>query len=265
MAANESAPAAAAPLYPQSVQEEAVFVNSQKPLPAQLSAPVASSAVVPPAPFKAVVPSTPPVVAAPVHPNVVVPAQVIVPAQLTEPLLPKVADQQSVADALKNYQVLLEPPSPDRLFGSSLDSEKMLESRMRQQALQRNPPEDVKFPYNPPLSREKYQARAFPPALEIAEPSFVCYNRLYFEDKNSERYGWDLGFIQPFVSSAIFAKDVVFWPYHAGLRPLERSDTSAGQCLPGDPVPYLIYPPDVSASGGILEGAVVLGLFAIFP
>ena len=179
--------------------------------------------------------------------------QPVMPAQVVEQQ-PKSTDLPKVTDASLNFQVLMEPPSFERLFGT-LDSEKMLEARMRQQAKQHvRRKMTCKFPYNPPLTTEKFQARAIPAGRMMAEPNFVCYNRLYFEDKNSERYGWDLGFIQPLVSTALFCKDVAFWPYQAASRPFQRSETSAGQCLPGDPVPYLIYPPDISASGGLLEG-----------
>ena len=41
------------------------------------------------------------------------------------------------------------------------------------------------------------------------EPNYVCYNRLYFEQINAERYGWDLGFVAPFISAGEFFKDVV--------------------------------------------------------
>jgi hypothetical protein len=108
-------------------------------------------------------------------------------------------------------------------------------------------------------------ARTFPPAQEVVEPYYVCYNRLLFEERNSERYGWDLGFIQPFVSAGAFYWDVVALPYHLGTEPCRHYECGAGYCLPGDPVPYLLYPPELSLTGTVLEAGTIVALFGIFP
>ena len=228
MAVAESPPAAR--VYSQLPPTEPVFVSSKKPLPVQESP-------------------------KPVFAPTVVRTQAVQPA-------PTVPEPPSVSDALKEYQILLDSPSPERLF-STLDSEQMLEKRMRQQALQRKPPEAVQFPEKPSLGSTAFQGRNFPKQMVVTEPPFVNHNRLYFEDKNSERYGWDLGFIQPLVSTLTFFKDVAFMPYKVATRPLQRYETSAGHCLPGDPVPYILYPPELSVPGSILEGAAVVGMFAL--
>ncbi len=131
--------------------------------------------------------------------------------------------------------------------------------------MQRVPPDTVQFPDKPLLSTAKFQGRHFPGQALLAEPSFVNYNRLYFNEINAERYGWDLGVIQPAVSTLYFIKDFVTLPYHVATRPCHRFESSAGKCMPGDPVPYIIYPPEISVPGTILEGAAVVALFAIFP
>jgi hypothetical protein len=115
-----------------------------------------------------------------------------------------------------------------------------------------------------PLTKAPYSPRAYQPGVEQVEPMYVCYDRLYFENKNSDRYGWDLGFIQPFVSAAKFYTDFVFLPYNYGTRPCQRYEADAGYCLPGDPVPYLIYPVELSVTGGLLEAGTVVGLAAMF-
>jgi hypothetical protein len=212
-------------------QVEPVFVSVSKPLPVP---PAALAKPIGVAESKEHARPARPVAMAPVMP---------VQNQIVEPP-PTVAEAPSVIDALKEYQILLDSPSPEMLFGK-LDSEKMLEKRMRQQAMQRNPPDNVHFPVNPPLTKEKYQARNFAHSAIYEEPNYVVYNRLYFEDKNAERYGWDLGAIQPFVSTLRFYKDVALWPAAFLLNPCQTVDTSAGQCLPGDPVPYLIYPAEI--------------------
>jgi hypothetical protein len=159
---------------------------------------------------------------------------------------------------------LLEPPSPWALF-YRLDSDKTLEARMNQQALQRKPPDKVKFPEQPIVSTEPFKERSIARRTMIAEPSFVTYNRLYFEDKNSERYGWDLGALQPIISGGKVAWDYAFFPYHFASRPFQRGETSAGECWPGDPVPYILYPPEISTTGSIFEAAILVGAVAIFP
>ncbi len=113
--------------------------------------------------------------------------------------------------------------------------------------------------------KDPYVARTFQPSVERVDPNYVCYERLYFEDKNTERYGWDLGMIQPLVSVGEFYADVALFPYHFGTRPCQRFEADAGYCLPGDPVPYLIYPVELSVAGGILEAGTIVGLAAIFP
>jgi hypothetical protein len=115
------------------------------------------------------------------------------------------------------------------------------------------------------VERDRYTGRAWPKQQTFAEPNYVCHRRLYFEQKNEERYGWDLGVIQPIVSTAYFFGDFVTLPYKFGTEPCRWYECSAGQCLPGQPTPYLIYPPQPSITGIVTEAAIVGALFAIFP
>jgi hypothetical protein len=109
------------------------------------------------------------------------------------------------------------------------------------------------------------KARAFAPTAEVVEPNYVCYGRLYFEQINSERYGWDFGAMDPLLSVGKFYLDVATLPYHAFTRPCDKCECSAGYCLPGDPVPLYLYPPGASLTAAAAEaGAVVAGL-ALFP
>jgi hypothetical protein len=159
--------------------------------------------------------------------------------------------------------IQLEPPGPERLF--RLESEAALDERMRQEGLNRIPRERINFPEEPIVSREEYPGRHWPPMTELAEPNYVCYKRLLFEDKNAERYGWDFGILQPILSAAYFYADVVTLPYHLGTSPCRCYDCSSGLCLPGDPVPYLIYPPELSLTGALAEAGTVAAVLAIFP
>jgi hypothetical protein len=168
------------------------------------------------------------------------------------------------ADESQEYQVQLEPPGRLRLFGH-LDSEAALLERMRQEARERPTPERLAFPEEPVLSTQRYApGRKWPRLVEVVEPNYVCYGKLLFEEKNSERYGWDLGFVQPFLSAGVFFWDVVTLPYHLGTAP-GRMECSAGYRLPGDPVPYLLYPPELSLTGAISEAGGVLFVYGVFP
>ncbi len=106
----------------------------------------------------------------------------------------------------------------------------------------------------------------YEPLKAVYEPGFVVYRRLHFEDPNAERYGWDLGIIQPFVSSAYFFRDVVLWPQSLASSVVNGMwDTNAGRCLPGSPVPYNFYPPGLTLTGSVWEATVVTGLAFLIP
>jgi hypothetical protein len=163
----------------------------------------------------------------------------------------------------EEVQIQLAPPGPDRIFGRR-DSESSLKIRIQQEVRQQKR-QPIPFPEEPVLSTDRYVARLFPPMTETVEPNYVCHGRLYFEDKNSERYGWDLGFIQPFVSAGVFFWDVAWLPYHMATDPCRKYECSSGYCLPGDPVPYLIYPPTYSVTGAMAEIGTIVALAWIFP
>ncbi len=170
----------------------------------------------------------------------------------------------SAADAQEGgYEIQLEPPGPEVLF--RLDSEAASLERMRQKARATPGVGRLIFPDEPVLSNTPYYGRAWPQMKMIVPSHYVCHKRLYFEEVNSERYGWELGIFQPIVSTGFFLKDFFLFPYHAGTEMCRRFDSSAGKCLPGDPVPYLLYPPELSATGTLAEGAVIATLLAVFP
>ena len=165
------------------------------------------------------------------------------------------------ADNENDYKIRIETPGIE--LWSRLDSEPVLQKRLIQEGLERGqvmPP----LPTPTPVY-QKFAPRAFVCRTAYTEPNFVNYNRLYYEEKNAERYGWDLGFISPFVSTIYFFKDTILFPSNFASYPFSRFETSAGQCQPGDAVPYLLYPPEVTLTGGVAEVAIVLGLLALFP
>jgi hypothetical protein len=168
----------------------------------------------------------------------------------------------------ETINIQLTPPEPEQLFGH-LDSEAALEERIRQESRSREEvdrhPNPVAFPPKPELSKVAFAGRSFSPLPVKVEPNYVCYSRLLFEQKSLERYGWDLGVMTPFLSGALFYKDVLALPYHVGSHPCKFYDCSTGYCLPGSPVPLLAYPPDLSVTGGLLEAGTIVALYAIFP
>ena len=107
---------------------------------------------------------------------------------------------------------------------------------------------------------------AYEPRKAVYEPNFVVHRRLHFEEKNAERYGWDLGIIQPLVSTLYFYKDALLWPNSLGTGLVTGFwDTSAGKCLPGSPVPYYLYPPEIDLFGATVGAGAIIGVAAILP
>jgi hypothetical protein len=236
-------------------------INEPRPVPMQVPT-IAVAPSIPPAPPPRVAPARVlPASPAPFSPK----------AQSAAPSFPiqramfqqKGPIQSFSQEELAETLVQLEPPGPQRLF--RLESEAALQERMRQEARQRLPPERIAFPEEPLVGRGPFVQRTFPARDMLIEPNYVCYGRLYFEEKNSERYGWDLGFIQPLVSSGVFYWDLITLPYHFWTNPCQQYECSAGYCLPGDPVPFLLYPPQISMTGALAEAGTLVGLFAIFP
>lgn len=167
-------------------------------------------------------------------------------------------------EAKSEYQIQLEPPGLERI--SRLDSDAKLQERIREETLGKDRSETVLFPEEPILSRDTYQGRGglWTRRTMAVEPNYVAYGRLYFEDLNAERYGWDLGPIQPLVSTAKFVYDLALLPGHFVVDPC-GNDANTGYCLPGDPTPLLLYPPELTVRGSVAEVVVILALVAIFP
>jgi hypothetical protein len=155
------------------------------------------------------------------------------------------------------------PPPPEQLF--FLESEAQREHRLKEAARRAGKREPI-FPKAVRMAEEPFYHRAWPHMVGFVEPSYVCYGRLYFEQINFERYGWDLGPISPLVSLAKFYIDTLMFPYNLATDPCRCYECSnCGYCLPGSPVPLMIYPPEFSATGTLAEAAAIAALFLIFP
>jgi hypothetical protein len=184
--------------------------------------------------------------------------------------VPPLSRREANEDLSEGGLLLLTPiqltlPGPHRLF--RLDSEAAVLERIRQEARETRVPTLIEFP-QPLRSETRVQPlapRRWPLLTERAEPCYVYHGRLLFEQINSERYGWSMGVLQPPISVLHFYGDVVTLPYHLAKQPCFAGDTSAGKCLPGDPVPLYLYPPECSLSGLAAEAAAITLMAFVFP
>jgi hypothetical protein len=162
------------------------------------------------------------------------------------------------------YEIQLEVPPITRV-AISVESDAQLKERIRQENRGRKNLERIVFPADPIISTEIYNGRKwYPMRLEVA-PYYVCYGKMYFEQLNLERYGWDLGVFSPLASAGMFLWDFVTLPYQMAMEPCRCFEYNTGYCLPGDPVPLLLYPLQISATGFVAEVGTILTLVAIFP
>jgi hypothetical protein len=164
-----------------------------------------------------------------------------------------------------------ELPSRDKIFSipDNATLEQVILNRLREdeKAAGRNPylkyGPDLMFPPLPDVSGGvAYRPKTgnYAPMQQYYDAIYVVHRRLHFEERNAERYGWDLGIIQPFISTMYFYKDVLLWPNSlASGCAYGFWDTNAGKCLPGSPTPYFLYPPGLTITGSAVEGAVITG------
>jgi hypothetical protein len=127
----------------------------------------------------------------------------------------------------------------------------------------RFPPLPVLSPPSVPYVAKTWQ---YQPYKFTVEPFYVVHRRLFFEEKNAERAGWDLGPLSTLVAATHFYVETLLFPAHLvdGCT-YGFWDTSAGKCFPGTPNPYLLYPPNLTLSGSVFEAGVVTGFAFLFP
>jgi hypothetical protein len=137
------------------------------------------------------------------------------------------------------FELRLDVPGPEVLF--RLESEEDLRRRIRQEKNGKR----VEFPDSRiVLTKNPFTGRHDWPLMEeTVEPYYTVYRRLYFEQMNAERYGWDFGFWHPLIATVTFYWDFATLPFQFVAEPCRRYEYNSGLCLPGDPVPLLLYPP----------------------
>ena len=93
-----------------------------------------------------------------------------------------------------------------------------------------------------------------------------CYQPLYFEDVNLERYGRSWGCLQPFVSAVHFYSKIPALPYMVFARPARRCTYHAHWTLPGYKIPFREPQPcSPSLAGAAAEVAVAYGIILLIP
>jgi hypothetical protein len=194
---------------------------------------------------------------APAAVNARTPNEIIPVSFQNPPVMPPVQE-----DVLNKFGIQLERPTREHVF--RLEPEKALRERIRQEYRHRN--ERAEFPPDiTPSEGLSYAGRAWPAMKTVVVPQYTCYNPLYFEDKNIERYGWEAGVFQPMLSTLHFYKDFALWPYNKGVMHPHECECNTGYYLPGDCAPFLCYVPEFNTKGLAMELAVILGGIAILP
>lgn len=93
----------------------------------------------------------------------------------------------------------------------------------------------------------------------------VAYNPLYFEEPNLERFGYNYGALQPFISAGRFFGRVPMLPYMIGAYPLDECRYPLGYARPGDCPPYQVEKLPFSARGALFESLTATGLIFLIP
>ncbi len=110
----------------------------------------------------------------------------------------------------------LAPPTRDQVF--RVQSEQALKQRLRQELPQ---VKKVDFPRGATLLGEESAtaAQSFPVQAIAPIAGQVCYRPLYFEDKQTERFGNYVPCLQPFLSAGRFFGDYLLFPYRLCQAP----------------------------------------------
>jgi hypothetical protein len=121
------------------------------------------------------------------------------------------------------------------------------------------------FPLEERVSNEVFTGRQSPYMVRFVEPNYVVHGHLYFEQKNFDRYGWDIGPLSPGIEAGLYFYDLVMLPYHIGANACHSLETSAGKCLPGDATPLMVYREQFSITGLVFQAGAVFGGAVLFP
>lgn len=118
-----------------------------------------------------------------------------------------------------------------------------------------------RWPCDPTLS-----TRCWPMLTYQWAATCLCYQPLYFEEINLERYGYGCGkCLQPAASAAHFFGTVPILPYCMAVNCPGECNYTLGEYRPGSCAPWRTTCPGPSAIGGLTEAGVVVGLVLLIP
>jgi hypothetical protein len=175
------------------------------------------------------------------------------------PQMPPAPPDQDVIQIISNTEL----PGLNRQMRR--ESERQFFERIAQDMRKQSPTSRAIFPEEPPISTEPFRPRVSPYTLKTIEPCYVVHRRLYFEQPNFERTGYDYGLLQPAICMGVFYYDTLLLPYHFCSDLQHRLESSVGKCLPGDPAPFVWPCERLSVSGLVGQGATGIGLGVLFP
>jgi hypothetical protein len=167
-------------------------------------------------------------------------------------------------DEGSGFYVQTDLPGKDRLFGKR-SSEREFRRWIEEDFVRTEAGQRVIFPESIKVTNETYQPRSFAGVTYEVTPFNVCHGRLYFEQPNWDRHGWEIGYLQPLISTGRFYYDVFMLPYHSWTDPCATRQCSAGKCLPGERTPLFLYPERISVTGLAAQTLAVGAGFFIFP
>ena len=116
------------------------------------------------------------------------------------------------------------------------------------------------------LSEQPWQPRTYAPSVFAWQASNVCYQPLYFQDVQLERYGHSYPFfVQPFVSIGRMTVQAVGLPYQMVIDPCCSSVYPLGYYRPGECSPKLIYRIPLNLEAALVEAGAITGTYFLFP
>jgi hypothetical protein len=116
------------------------------------------------------------------------------------------------------------------------------------------------------LSEGPWVPRTYAPSLYAWQASNVCYNPLFYEDVQLERYGHSYPFfVQPFVSIGRMTVQAIGFPYQAVINPPCCDVYPLGYYRPGECAPKLIYQIPLNLEAALVEAGAITGTYFLFP
>ncbi len=93
----------------------------------------------------------------------------------------------------------------------------------------------------------------------------LCYQPIYFDDVNLERYGYSHGVLEPFAGAIHFFGTIPILPYKMGMHPPRECVYALGFYRPGSPAPYQTSRLGWSWRGAVCEAAAIGAFMAWIP